>query len=182
MKQFLFVLFALLICPFSYGQNNGPEEITPGRLQTIKAAVDKQANRFKVKLVSNKELTKEQIEFSVDTFKIERIAAKCIEIDYSTMGMVQIIDELTASYDILLNKYYKRLLNALKEEDKKTLIAAQKAWIGYRDAEAKLIGTMTKEEYSGGGTIQSNIATGSYSDLVIKRANEIFNYYNEMEK
>jgi hypothetical protein len=52
----------------------------------------------------------------------------------------------------------------------------------FRDTEAKLIGTMTKELYSGGGTIQSNIATASYSDLVVQRTITIFNYYNALTK
>jgi len=118
----------------------------------------------------------------VDTFKIERFAAKCMEIDYSTSGMVETVNRLTASYDIILNKYYKKLLNSLKGDDKKVLIEAQRAWISYRDTEAKLIGTLTKEAYSGGGTIQNNIAAGAYSAIVSKRANEIFNYYNEILK
>ena len=82
----------------------------------------------------------------------------------------------------MLNKYYNKLLKILKPEDKKILVTAQRAWLAYRDPEAKLIGTMTKEEYSGGGTIQSNIATGAYSDLVAKRTIEIFNYYDAIIK
>ncbi len=105
-----------------------------------------------------------------------------MDIDYSTVGMNITVDEMTSSYDKLMNKYYNKLLKILKPDDKKILVTAQKAWLAYRDAEAKLIGKMTKEEYSGGGTIQSNIATGSYSDLVVKRAIEIFNYYDGIIK
>lgn len=40
------------------------------------------------------------------------------------------------------------------------------------------MGTMRKDEYSGGGTIQSNIRAGSYCHLVASRTIEIFDYYN----
>jgi uncharacterized protein YecT (DUF1311 family) len=105
-----------------------------------------------------------------------------MDIDYSTVGMNITVNEMTSTYDKLMNRYYNKLLKILKPEDKKILVTAQKAWITYRNAETKLIGTLTKEEYSGGGSIQSNIATGSYSDLVVKRAIEIFNYYNGVIK
>ena len=179
MKQFL-LSFAVICCSqLISAQNTGPREITPQVLQSLKAEVEKQVPAFRQKLVQQ-EMTASEIEFSLDTFRIEQLAGKRMDIDYSTVGMNTTIDELTAGYDQLLNKYYNKLLKALNPEDKKVLIAAQKAWLAYRDGEAKLIGTMTKEVYSGGGTIQSNIATGSYSDLVVKRTLQIFHYYNEM--
>ena len=92
------------------------------------------------------------------------------------------IDQQTTSYDKLMNKYYGKLLKALKPEDKKVLIAAEQSWMAYRDAENNLINTMTKDEYSGGGTIQSNIRMGAYSDLVIQRTIAIFNYFNNIIK
>jgi uncharacterized protein YecT (DUF1311 family) len=89
---------------------------------------------------------------------------------------------LTASYDKLLNKYYNKLLKALKPEDQKILISAQRAWLVYREGEIKLINTMVKDEYSGGGTIQSLRAVGSYGSLVVNRTKEIFEYYDSIIK
>ena len=181
MRKSIFLIITICFSLLSVGQNKEPKEITPDLLQTIKTCVDKQVVKFKETLLKD-EMTNEQIEFSVDTFRIEHIAAKKIDLDYSTTGMNKTVDELTDSYDILLNKYYKKLLNSLNEEDKKVLIAAQRAWLSFRDTEAKLIWTMTKDEYSGGGTMQSNIATGSYSYLVKQRTIDIFSYYNEITK
>ncbi len=181
MKQVLFFSLLLIVGQFAFGQSDGPKEITPQVLQKIKADIEKLIPAFK-KNLSTQELTTDQIEFSVDTFRIEQIVSKRMGIDYSTVGMNITVDEMTSSYDKLMNKYYNKLLKILKSEDKKTLVSAQKAWLAYRDAEAKLIDTMTKEEYSGGGTIQTNIATGSYSGLVVKRAIEIFNYYDGIIK
>lgn len=181
MKQILYFLIFFLVRHSSFAQNDGPKEITPQILQKIKMDVEKLVPAFN-KNLSDRDLTSDQIEFSVDTFRINQIVSKRMGIDYSTLGMNRTVDEMTTSYDKLLNKYYNKLLKILKPEDKKILVTAQRAWLAYRDAEAKLIGTMTKEEYSGGGTIQSNIATGAYSDLVAKRTIEIFNYYDAIIK
>lgn len=181
MKLSLFISLFLIVAQFALGQSDGLREITPQVLQGIKANIEKLIPAFK-KSLSNQELTVDQIEFSLDTFRIEQIVSKRMDIDYSTVGMNITVDEMTSSYDKLMNKYYNKLLKILKTDDKKILVAAQKAWLTYRDAEAKLIGTMTKDEYSGGGSIQSIIATGSYSDIVVKRAIEIFNYYDGVIK
>lgn len=168
MKQLASLIFSLLVYQLSIGQVNEIKEITPDILLTIKENVNKQSIKFRATLASSR-MTTEQIEFSVDTFKIERIGAKRIDIDYSTQGMNRTANEMTASYDLLLNKYYKKLLSLLKKEDKKVLIAAQRAWVNYRVSEAKLIWVISKDEYSEGETAQSNITTGSYSYLVQQR-------------
>ncbi|WP_291143123.1 lysozyme inhibitor LprI family protein [Flavobacterium sp. UBA7680] len=105
-----------------------------------------------------------------------------MDIDYSTAGMNITVDELTTGYDKLMNKYYNKLMKSLKPEDKKVLITAQKVWLAFRDSEIKLIGTMTEDQYSGGGTMQSNIRMGQYSSLVVERTIDIFHYYNGIVK
>ena len=177
MKRFLFLTLLTFISSFTFGQTNkAPVEITPLMSQKIKADIEKQIPAFKQKI--SRKMNTDEIEFSLDTFRIEKICAKRMDIEYSTAGMNISVNELTAAYDQLMNKYYNKLLKLLKPKDKMVLVTAQKAWLVYRDAEAKLIGTMTKQEYSGGGTMQSNIATGSYSSIVVKRTIDIFHYYD----
>jgi len=156
-------------------------QLTPAILQDIKADIENRAIKFKSTLPAN-DMTSEQIEFSVDTFKIEQTAAEKVDIDFSTDGINKATNDLTASYDSLLNVYYQKLLNSLNNEDKNILIVAQRAWMSFRDAETKLIWTMAKEEYSGGGTIQSNIATDSFSYMVKQRALEMYTYYDSIIK
>jgi uncharacterized protein YecT (DUF1311 family) len=181
MRQLFILIVLLSIYQLSFGQTDMPSEVTPQVLQKIKAEVEKKSIKFK-EAISKNDLTPDQIEFTVDTFKIEQIEEKSMEIDYSTVGMNNALDELTNSYDKLMNKYYNKLLKLLKAEDKPILIGAQKAWINYRDAETRLIGVLTKEEYSGGGSIQSNIAADAYSGIVVKRTIEIFSYYDAVLK
>jgi uncharacterized protein YecT (DUF1311 family) len=179
MKKSAILIITLCFSLLSYSQAKVVKEIrelTPAILKSIKADVERNALKFKSAL-SKSDMTPVQIEFSVDTFKIEQISSKSMEVDYSTMGINNSINDLTASYDMLLNKYYQKLLKSLKIEDRKVLIETQRAWIAYRDAEAKLISLMTDDHYSGGGTIQTNIATLNYNYLVKHRAIEIYSYY-----
>jgi uncharacterized protein YecT (DUF1311 family) len=176
MKKSAILIITLSFNLISFCQVKEIRELTPAILKSIKTDVNTDAQKFKATLSMN-DLTTVQIEFSVDTFKIEQIASKRMDIDYSTAGINSTINDLTASYDILLNKYYQKLLKSLKIEDRKVLIDAQRAWIAYRDSEAKLIWTMKDVEYSRGGTIQSNIATINYNYMVKYRAIEIYSYY-----
>jgi uncharacterized protein YecT (DUF1311 family) len=174
------LLFACLIfCGLTvYGQKD-PVEITPDLLQKITNEVEKEIPQFRKKL-SKEGLSATATEFAIDTFRIERILSKRMDIDFTTYGMNASVEQQAAGYDKLLNKYYNKLLKVLSAEDKKILIKAQKAWLAFRDAEIELISAMTKDEYSGGGSMQSNIATGSVAQLTIDRAISIFDYYNEM--
>ena len=179
-RLFLFTLFISLAF-LSFAQDNGPKEITPQLLQKINIEVENLIPAYK-KLLVDREFNVDETEFSIDTFRISQTVSKRMDIDYSTIGINFTVNEMTSAYDKLMNKYYNKLLKALRPEDKKVLINAQRAWLAFRNAEEKFIGTMTKEVYSGGGTIQSTIATGAYSDLVVQRTIELFEYYNGIQK
>ena len=179
--RIILLAIVLFLGHCSFAQIETSREITQKDLQKINKEVEKEAAKFK-KSLPDDYLSADQVEFSVDTFKIQLIATKKMEINYSTMGMNIAVDEMTKSYDKLMNKYYSKLLQLLKTEDKKILITTQKAWLAFRDAEIKLIGTVAEEKYSGGGSIQSNIATGRFSDLIIKRTVDIFDYYDGIQK
>lgn len=180
MRHLFFIVILCFLGKVAQGQNY-PKRISPEILNEIKAEVEAQIPSLKIKLLKQ-DLNDDEIEFKIDTFRIETIASKRMKIDDSTAGMNMAVDELTTSYDKLLNKYYGKLLKSLNTEDQKTLITAQKAWLAFRDAERKLIEMITDDQYSGGGTIQSNIRMSQYSSIVIERTNKIFRYYNEIVK
>lgn len=175
----LFLLLPVLFTGIVHA--TAQEELTPAKLKQILADADKEAAVFKKNLKQG-DYSNDWVEFTVDTFRISLVNNKRMDVDFSTQGMNETVMETAAAYDKLLNKYYNKLLNWLKPEDKKVLIAAQRAWIAFRDAEKKLIGVTRKEEYSGGGTIQTNIYTGMYESMVEERAIAIFNYYDELVK
>jgi uncharacterized protein YecT (DUF1311 family) len=177
----VFVLIGLVFQSFSFAQNAGPTPITPQMLENIKAEVEKEVPLFKQNL-SKAGFTNNQIEFSVDTFRIMHLLTKRMNIDYSTAGMNKTVEEMAIAYGKLMNKYYDKLLKVLKPEDKQTLISAQQNWQVYRNAEHKLIWVMAKDAYSDGGTMQSNMATADCADLDVQRAIEIFNYFDYIIK
>ena len=181
MKNLSILLSFIFISYFSFAHNDEPQEITPQVLQNLKASIERKIPAFRQKLL-REEMSPDQIEFSIDTFRIEQLASKRIDLNYSTMSMIDATLELTASYDKLLNKYYIKLLKALKAEDQKILISAQRAWLVFQQAEIKLIDTMIKEEYSGGGSIQSTLQVGSYASLVVERTKDIYYYYISIVK
>lgn len=180
MKKVYF-LFFLFLSAFTYAQNNGPKEITPQLLQKIKTDVEKQIPTLRLKLSKDDYNSKDRIEFMIDTFRIEKITEKRMEMDYSTAGMNNAVGDLTTEYDKLLNKYYSQLVKIIKPEDKNTLIKAQRVWISYRDSEQDLINTFTDEKYTGGGTMYSSIRIGHYNNLVKERTITLFNYFDEIK-
>lgn len=180
-QRSVLLILLLMFQQLAIGQTDGTSAITPQVLQVIKKDVEKLVPPFKNKLLQQN-FTEAQIEFSIDTFYIQQVLLKRMNIDYTTIGMNISINEMSSAYDQLLNKYYIKLLKLLKPQDKTTLVTAQKAWLQFRDTESKLIRTLSKDEYSGGGTIQSNIVTSSYADLVVKRCIDIFNYYDNIIK
>jgi uncharacterized protein YecT (DUF1311 family) len=173
----LFFLISLLLSISCFSQNKTePVEVTPQLEIKIRNTVEKQVPSFE-RTIEKEKLNRVQTEFEVDTFRIERFMGKWIELDYSDAGMSNSAYAGAKGYDSLLNKYYRKLLAVLKPDDKKVLIQAQKSWLSFRDSEYKLVVTISKDEYSGGGTIQQLIESGMYLSLVKNRAIDIFQHY-----
>ena len=61
--------------------------------------------------------------------------------------------------------------------DKAVLVAAQKAWLVYRDKELKLINKISDEKYSGGGTIWQVLNASDYYGMVKQRTIEMHSHY-----
>jgi uncharacterized protein YecT (DUF1311 family) len=177
MKRFLLPLIILLNVK-AFCQND-PQEVTPAIQKSIKADIDKAVLKLQTKLKTAQESSL-QIDFTVDTFRVEEYYERCMKYDYSTAGMTTAGYEAAQAYDSLLNKYYKRLSIILKPADKAVLTQAQKAWIAFRDTEQKLIGTLSQDEYSGGGTVQQLIDTSQYLQLIKQRVIQIFEHLDRV--
>jgi uncharacterized protein YecT (DUF1311 family) len=170
--SFVFALF----CTNSFAQSSdGPVEVTPAIEKKIRQGVEQSAARLKADLKKDG-VPDLVLEFTVDTFRIEQYAGQYMEYDYSTAGMRGATHEAARRYDSLLNKYYKKLAAVLKPEDRKVLVLAQKAWLAYRDSELKLVGVISKDEYSGGGTIQQLIDSSYYLELIKTRTLELYDH------
>ncbi|MGA9637810.1 lysozyme inhibitor LprI family protein [Flavobacterium sp.] len=166
-------LFLLLFLVGVFG--NAQSESTKTKLTEINAQVAKETAKYKDSLTNagGSYAQPLDIEFKTDVYNIEKLADKKIEVDYSTAGMTNVVFELNNNYDKLLNKYYSILLNKLSVKDQEQLKVSQRNWLKFRDSEIELIGVISKEEYTGGGTIQSNIRASQICDLTKNRLFEI---------
>jgi uncharacterized protein YecT (DUF1311 family) len=175
--KYILLIIALFIRIQVYSQSEkAPVEVTPQLEKQIRTDIEKQVVRLRQQLQKNEE-TSHAIEFKLDTFRVEKYMEMYITYDYSTAGMRSAAYNGAYQYDSLLNKYYKKLSLVLSKEDRLVLVEAQKAWISFRDKEAKLVGLIGKDEYSGGGTIQQLIDASEYLEIVRQRTFKLFGHY-----
>ena len=176
-KFLVLLLSGLTAVTLSHSQvNSGPVEVTQEISGKINQEIAKSIGPLKTKMRKLKE-SEVAIEFASDTFMIEEYQQKYIDYDYSTAGMRNATYDAAYKYDSLLNKYYRKLLIVLKPADKAALINAEKSWLVYRDNELKLISTISKDEYYGGGTLQQLTDASEYLNLIKERAIRIYEYY-----
>lgn len=84
-----------------------------------------------------------------------------------TMKMIACINDEYQRQDARLNKAYKALMAELSPERKKQLLAVQRAWIKYRDANCNFYGDPD------GGSLARIDANGCMLRSAASRANEL---------
>ncbi|HSC53762.1 MAG TPA: lysozyme inhibitor LprI family protein [Phnomibacter sp.] len=177
MRYLILISGLLLFQAVSFSQSkNAPVEVTPTIEKKINQEIEKEVALLKATLTKAKE-SATSIEFAIDTFRIERYYEKYMDYDYTTAGMSSSTYNVANKYDSLLNKYYKRFLSVLAQKDKAVLVNAQKSWIAFRDNELKLVSTISKDEYSGGGTMQQLVDASEYLDIIKQRTIAIYLHY-----
>lgn len=129
------------------------------------------------KSLEGKKLHPVQVEFAADTFYAEAFVTILVQADNSDGAMSEATYAGAQVYDSLMNKYYKKLLDVLQGQDKTALVKAQRAWLAFRDAESDLADTISKDEYSGGGTMQGLTESALYFDRIKRRVIELFEHY-----
>jgi len=149
------------------------------RQQTSEIVAARRAQLLTLKLDST------DIEFKLDTFGVETYFEKCHEtlekagIILTDADMSGLTFDKAQAYDSLMNKYYKRLSALLKDDDKKALIQAQRAWLAFRDNEGKLR-VAVEMNATGGGTMLQLNESGAYLGMVRTRAIELYEYYDQI--
>lgn len=178
MRSILFIIF-LITVDFSIAQE--PYVLSEEELLKFDDSINNNAEVLRLQLLKeleypskNREL---EIEFQVDTFKIIQKIQKRTE-EYvnpfgQNMNKINSFEEI--EYDKLLNKYYQKLLNKLKEPDKETLRQAQRNWIKFRDSEIKLIDIIYSPNYSGPGFLPILSGSSTISEHTKNRTIEIYN-------
>jgi uncharacterized protein YecT (DUF1311 family) len=174
--KYLLLTFSLFFQLIALAQNKAPMEVSQEVQKKIMQDIEKEVPNLKQRLEKANE-SKTAIEFCIDTFRVEQLLSKWIDLDYADFGMRDAGYAAAKHYDSLMNKYYKKLSSVLKGDDKKTLMQAQKAWLSFRDNETKLVETISKDEYSGGGTLQQLTEASEYLTLVKNRTIALYDHY-----
>jgi uncharacterized protein YecT (DUF1311 family) len=176
MKYLLLFCFSL----FSF-ISNAQRELNKKDILKINSEIETEILNFKDSLRNSEKYLKPiNLEFEIDIYKIEKLAEKKMNINFSTAGMSNAVFELEKGYDKLLNKYYKILIQKLNSKDAEKLKKTQENWIAFRDSERILVGIISKVEYSGGGTIQNNIRAAKICEITRKRVYEIKEYIDQI--
>jgi uncharacterized protein YecT (DUF1311 family) len=159
-------------------------DITDADLKKINQKIDFEAAKVHKKLLDKAYDSDFQklatIEFQTDTLRIEMMLVAKMDIDYSTPGITQAAYDAELDYDKLLNKYYQLLMKRLADPDKETLKQSQRAWVQFRDVERKLNGALSKDQYSGGGTMQQITEANEYLWITKKRVIELFGHVSRI--
>lgn len=69
----------------------------------------------------------------------DKAMEEAIDKDSSTAGMVRAISDANAQWDKRMNAAYKKLKTSMQSNEWEALVAAQKAWLVFRDAQRKSI-------------------------------------------
>ena len=173
MKPLLILFFSFI---FLNANGQSPAEVTPTIQRKIIQNIEKEIPKLKHELETEK-TSSQEIEFTLDTFRVERFIQEYIKLDFGDFGMRDASYKAAHLYDSLMNKYYKKLLNILKIEDKKILIQTQRTWLAFRDNEMKLVELISKDKYSGGGTMQQLNESSTYFELIKSRTIAMFEHY-----
>ncbi|MBD1392060.1 lysozyme inhibitor LprI family protein [Mucilaginibacter glaciei] len=181
MKNVIAVVFATFCANCLFAQSKRAEMLDTSILDKINRQVAIEALQFKKQLINNK-TDQERIVFCVDTFVIRHIEAERIKANNTTLSINKTVIGAINAYDALLQDYYNKLGSLLLTIDKADLLTSNNAWINYQKTEIKLIGDLSKDKYSGGGTIQTNIEAELDEKIVMERLDRIFNYYDTVFK
>lgn len=178
--MFIRLIFSAFLLQGLTGYAQYPEEVTEADLKLFEQKIESKLPSLKQNLSKRNFANDGEkaliYEYEIATFKINERMQMIREKDYSTQGMINMAYEVETEYDKMLNKYYKILMNKLSDVDKESLKRAQQNWIKFRDSERNLNDVLSKDDYTGGGTMHSIICADYRLEITKKRVAELFDY------
>jgi uncharacterized protein YecT (DUF1311 family) len=168
MKKILVVLISIVTFS-SYGQ------LSEAQLDRLKFQVDSSASLLHEGLLKEGK-TILNATFTVDTFKVERMMRLKMHMDTSKAEHVIAVIDAEIDYDFLLTKYYKALLGIHDENSQKSLVAAQKKWIKYRDDEIVMTEKFYEEQVNGNANDEAVAKAAEHLELTKERVVELYKH------
>lgn len=145
------------------------------KIDSVSKYIDVRAEILRTELSSSYALPIE-VEYGVDTFRIESFLRASLELDYSTMGMSLALYNAREAYGLLIEKYVGLLHEELNEEDQSRLRSLQVTWEGFAKSENEFNQYIAIPEYSGGGTIQNLFVADRSLEICRNRVADLVGY------
>lgn len=117
---------------------------------------------------------------ATENHPLDRELEACLTLDPSTAGMINCLNLAFEKWDADLNRVYQELRRTLDPEGRDALQAAQRAWIGFRDAE---FGLMERMYGPGDGSLARVEAASQRVDFIRSRVLTLSGYLDrQMER
>ena len=172
MNRLLIIL--ILIFGFKlYGQKATLNELIQRDYQIKRALAIKTHSQIRYRTDYEDSLS---LVFQLDTLKANRETAVRLDSAMTMYDMIQVFVIDNSNYDVLLNKYYKRLMNRLSPNDQLILKESQINWIKFRDSEIKTIRMISANKYAGGGTMEGLDNMTAICSLTMHRVDELYQH------
>jgi len=181
MKTLYLTSILLFHLAFAHSQTGNYEAKLKKHKQKIEQDVIKLKSELEKRVKSTAFLKQVIIDFTIDTFRIEQLLSAKLKLDQSNAGMENSYIEAEIDYQKLLDKYNQLLLSKLNEQDKAILKQSQFSWMQFYNSELNLNNTISKEEYTGGGTMQGLFNAYRFLEIKRRRVVDIYLYLNKMQ-
>jgi len=159
--------------------------IYEAKLKKEKAKIEQDAIKLKSELKKSVKSTaflkQIIIDFSIDTFIIERLILAKQKLNPSNVNVANSYVMAEASYQKLLEKHYQLLLGKLNGQDQEILRQSQFYWMQLYNSEINFSNTISKDEYSGGGTMQELFKTHTILKFTKSRVVNVVQYLSRMQ-
>ena len=175
-KSLLF--FLCLFMSFGTNAQEVLPELSEKRVAQVKLSIEQDIKNLKIKS-KFKDMPSYEVEFYVDTFRIEQLLERCLNFEMSNADRYMLYEQQIKSYESLVTKYYFKLLSKLSIEDKKKLTTALDAWKQYNKAQMDIIWLFQSDAYTIGGTVQIDIAYSKIIGMVKSKVEELYDYYSQ---
>ena len=129
----------------------------------------------------NKLIKEKTIEFSIDTFLIEKELELKLNIVSNLFDKELALNDAVYAYNRLVGKYLDLLNEYLDEADQNAIKQSQMSWLEYKRHEFGLLENIARKPYPGGKEIDDLYITHRVKELNKSRVRELCRYYLYMQ-
>ena len=172
-----FLILFTILGNISFSQSN----LDSSLVKVILKQSEKHQKKLKKQLFSGELSHPIMVEYKMDEFQIEKYLERKTNRDLSSATYISELLLAEKRYQVLVYKYYNKLLKLVDGDIKKELEESQTLWRMYRDAE-QTVNTNLNPEALGFAQIPVERLAERHFDITKYRALEIVDYLARMHK